>query len=280
MKLYDEIKVTTFSLDSVKNYGPLVEAAKIFATEASQLVAGSQIERLAIRTKSTENDMVTDVDRATETFLIEAILSRFPNDTVIGEENGERYGNSGRSWIIDPIDGTTNFVYGFPAYSVSIGVKEDDDFVAGAVFNIPESTLYWAGKEMGAFKNGSPIRVRPPIDHTQALIGTGFGYSSKRRMSQSKFLSTIIGEIRDIRRAGAASLDLCYVAEGRLDGYYESGLWPWDYTAATLIVREAGGIVRGLDGPEPTPSLTVATSNLPLSDFLTERIRPHIPFED
>lgn len=264
----------------MKDYEPLVEAAKTFATTASELVVRSQSERFSIGTKSTANDMVTDVDRATEQFLVDAILDRFPNDSVVGEESGERKGNSGRSWIIDPIDGTTNFIYGFPAFSVSIGVKEKEELVAGAVFNIPESALYWAGKEMGAFKNNSPIKVREPVDHSNSLIGTGFGYSSRRRVAQSKFLSTIIGEIRDIRRAGAASLDLCYLAEGRLDGYYEAGLWPWDFSAATLIVREAGGIVKGLDSPEPTSELTVATSNISLCNFLTERIRPYIPFED
>ena len=222
--------------------------------------------------------MVTDVDKVCERYLVERIQKAFPNDSIIAEEGAEHNGSSDISWVIDPIDGTTNFIYGFPSYSVSVGVLENDTVVAGAVFNIPEQCVYWSGKGMGAFKDSNPIHVRNQVDTSNSLIGTGFGYSAMRRIAQAKFLTTIIGEVRDIRRTGAASLDLCFVAEGRIDGYYEAGLWPWDYAAATLIVREAGGFACGSKNGEPSRELTVAASNLELANFLQAKLLPYLPF--
>lgn len=258
----------------------LVEKAKLLATEAAELVIASSLSTDSISTKSSGTDMVTEVDRATERYLVGQILDSYPSDSIIGEEGARHVGTSDISWVIDPIDGTTNFIYGFPSYSVSIGIKSTEATIAGAVYNIPEKSLYWAGKDMGAFRNRNKIHVREQVPIQDSLIGTGFSYSPSRREAQARFLPGLIGHIRDIRRAGAASLDLCYLAEGRLDGYYEAGLWPWDYTAASLIVREAGGYVEGFDSIEPSPILTLAATNRELIDFLRDKLRASVPFPD
>lgn len=264
----------------MKSYQTLVEAAKTFAIDAAALVNSSGKRNFAISSKSSSNDMVTEVDKATESYLVERISKKFPNHSIIAEEGANHSGTSGISWVIDPIDGTTNFIYGFPSYSVSIGVRDNDHAVAGAIYSISEDTLYWAGAEMGAYKGSSQIRVRNQVPIANSLIGTGFGYTAVRRVAQARFLAQLIGEVRDIRRAGAASLDLCYVAEGRLDGYYESGLWPWDYTAASVIVKEAGGILLGPRDTEPSGELTVAASNAELATFLREKVLPYLPLPE
>lgn len=222
--------------------------------------------------------MVTEIDKASEEYLVNEILKLRPNDSIIGEEGANYRGSTDISWVIDPIDGTTNFIYDFPSYSVSIGVKEGETAIAGAVFNLPENSMYEAGKGTGSYKNSKPIRVRSQVTPENSLIATGFGYSPTRRKAQARFLSEIIGEIRDIRRAGAASLDLCYLAEGRIDGYYEGGLWAWDFTAGALIVREAGGVVIGADQDEPSQEITIAASNTQLANFLRAKLQSALPF--
>lgn len=261
----------------MNEYEKLADVAKQLAVEAAQIVDNAKSMNLSIDTKSSTTDMVTDIDKTVERYLCEKILHKYPNHSIVAEESGQHKGSSEISWVIDPIDGTTNLIYGFPAYSISIGIKHCDDIVAGVVYSITDGSMYWASKGGSAFKNKNQIHVRKASEVSSSLIGTGFGYSARRRVAQSQFLSTIISEVRDIRRAGAASLDICYVAEGRLDGYYESGLWPWDYTAATLIAREAGGIVKGLSD-EPNDDLTISASNQILADFLTAKLRPHVPF--
>lgn len=261
----------------MNQYEKILELAKKLAIEAAQIVENAKAKSLNIDTKSSSTDMVTDIDKTVERYLCENILHNYPNHSIVAEESGQHLGSSEISWVIDPIDGTTNFIYGFPAYSISMGIKHNDEIVAGVVYSITDACLYWAIKQGGAFKNNVQIHVRNPTRISSALIGTGFGYSSARRVSQTQFLSTIIGEVRDVRRSGAASLDICYVAEGRLDGYYESGLWPWDYTAATLIAREAGGIVKGLS-EEPNSDLTVSASDQALADYLITKLQPFLPF--
>ncbi|MDA8080735.1 MAG: inositol monophosphatase family protein [Actinomycetota bacterium] len=264
----------------MRSYQTLVGAAKTFAIDAAELINSSGKRHFAISSKSSSNDMVTEVDQATENYLVERISKKFPNHSIIAEEGANHSGTSEISWVIDPIDGTTNFIYGFPSYSVSIGVRDKDRPIAGAIYNISENSLYWAGAGMGAYKGSSQIRVRTQVPVANSLIGTGFGYTAVRRVAQARFLTQLIGEVRDIRRAGAASLDLCYVAEGRLDGYYESGLWPWDYTAASVIVKEAGGTLLGPKDTEPSGELTVAASNAQLAAFLREKILPYLPFPE
>lgn len=264
----------------MKSYQTFVEAAKTFAADAAGLASSSRKRHFSVSSKSSVNDMVTNVDKDTETYLVERISREFPNDAIIAEEGGHRTGTSGISWVIDPIDGTTNFIYDFPSCTVSIGVRDDDTIVAGAVCDVMQGDIYWAGVGMGSFKNSDPIHVRQGVPIENSLVGTGFGYSGARRIAQAEFLASIIGDIRDIRRTGAASLDLCYVAEGRLDGYYESGLWPWDFTAAALIVTEAGGFVLGPKDTTPSGELTIAASTMELATFLRGKVVPYLPFAD
>lgn len=261
-------------------YQSLLEAAKQIATEAARHIQTARANDFEISTKSSTTDMVTSIDQSVEAFIVEKIRHSFPSHSIVAEEGRDFLGKSDIAWVIDPIDGTTNFVYNFPAYSVSLAVTEREITVAGVVFNVAENCAYWAFKGGGAFKNNHAIGVRGPELISKSLIGTGFGYSPTRRASQADFLRSIIGEVRDIRRAGAASLDLCYLAEGRLDGYYEAGLKWWDYAAASLIVTEAGGIVTGTTELAPNGDLVVAASNQDLADFLRDRLIPWIPFPD
>ena len=252
-------------------YDELVILAKRLAIGASEIINVASKSAFSIATKSNSNDMVTEIDKLAEQYLVSEILKVRSNDSIFGEEGANYLGTSGISWVIDPIDGTTNFIYGIPNYAVSIGIKEGETVIVGVVSNIPENVLYTGCIGGGAYKNSQPIHVRSAARFENSLIGTGFGYSSSYRRVQAQFLKELIGEVRDIRQTGAASLDLCHLAEGRLDGYFEGGLWPWDFTAAALIVREAGGVVIGAEQDDPSEEMTIAASNVKLAQFLRSK---------
>jgi len=202
-----------------------------------------------VDTKSSMTDLVTDVDRSTEAMIVSRILTARPDDGLLGEEGGERAGTTGVRWVIDPIDGTTNFVYDHPGWAVSIGVEVDGVVVAGAVACPSLSMTYSAAAGEGATCNGAALQLpdtAPPLAH--ALVGTGFSYDSHTRRRQAQRLVTVLPNVRDIRRVGAAAVDLCSVAAGRLDAYFEEGLGPWDLAAGGLIAAEAGAHTSSLDG--------------------------------
>lgn len=225
-----------------ESYNELLALATDIALEAGNLlVARLNDVRTAVSTKSTATDMVSEVDRESEALIVRRILQARPHDGVLGEEGASRDGTSGVRWVIDPLDGTTNYLYGIPAFAVAIGVEADDEVVAGVVHDAVRRETFRASRGGGAFRNAQAIRVsgQPLLAH--ALIGTGFGYDAEKRRRQGQRLVSVVPQIRDIRRAGSAALDLCSVACGRLDGYYEEGLQRWDYSAASLIVSEAGG---------------------------------------
>jgi myo-inositol-1(or 4)-monophosphatase len=179
----------------------------------------------------------------------------------VGEEGTDHPGRSGYRWFIDPIDGTVNYLYGIPAYSVSIGVGTDDDgMLAGVVYNPVTDELFRAERGAGATLNGEPIRVSATTELSQALVATGFGYAAGRRRAQAAVMAQLLPEIRDIRRFGSAALDLCAVACGRLDGYYEAGLNSWDYAAGWLVATEAGAVVDDLAGGAPSSTFTLAAA--------------------
>lgn len=163
-------------------------------------------------------------------------------------------------WVIDPIDGTTNFFYGLPGFNTSIAARLDGTVVAGVVVDPMRHEMFTATRGGGAHCDDIPIHCTAQTDLGLSLIGTGFSYRSARRIAQAQVLTGLIGEVRDIRRLGAAALDLCAVAAGRLDGYYESGLKPWDHAAGALIASEAGALVAGPKGSEPSEALTVAAA--------------------
>ena len=223
------------------DYTELLSLAESAAREAGALLqrrAGQA--RTAIETKSTLTDMVSEVDRESETLIVARILAERPGDAILGEEGGGRPGTSGVIWIIDPLDGTTNYLYGLPAYAVSIACERGGEVVAGVVFDAAHGQMYSACRGGGAFRDRKAIHVSDKADLSTALIGTGFSYEAGFRAAQAELLGRIIGRVRDVRRAGSAALDLCSVACGRLDAYHET-LEPWDRAAGALIVEEAGG---------------------------------------
>ena len=209
-------------------------------------------------TKSSATDIVTEMDQAAERLIVEQIRAARPGDGFLGEEGAEDEGTSGVTWVIDPIDGTVNYLYGIPAYAVSIGVRVGPDVVAGVVCNPATGEMWTARRGFGAELDGRPIKVNPVTELAMALVATGFGYQAARRARQAEILRAVIPLVRDIRRAGAASLDLCALACGRVDAYYERGLKPWDLAAGGLIAVEAGARVEGLGGRTAGEDLVIA----------------------
>jgi myo-inositol-1(or 4)-monophosphatase len=226
----------------------LLELATELALEAGTLLADRQPHvRRVVDTKSSPTDMVTEVDRETEALIVGRILAARPTDGVLGEEGANRAGTSGVRWVIDPLDGTTNYVYGYPAYSVSIGVEADGETVVGVVYDAARGELFSASKGGGAFLNGKAISVSSQEQPGLALCATGFGYEPEIRRRQAAVCAWMTPRVRDIRRSGSAAIDLCSAACGRVDAYYEFGLNDWDRAAGILIVREAGGRAEVLE---------------------------------
>ncbi|AXE55124.1 inositol monophosphatase family protein [Aurantimicrobium sp. MWH-Uga1] len=249
----------------------LLDIARTVATEAGELVARRRREGVTVAaTKSTSIDVVTLADRECEEFVKARLAQLRPEDGFYGEEGGDSTGTSGLTWIVDPIDGTVNYLYGIPQYAVSIAVVEGNPDPAswkqavGVVNNPAADELYFASKGGGAFLltggKQQQLHVNEETDLAHALVATGFGYSSEVRAIQAQRLTHILPAVRDIRRAGAASLDLCAVAAGRLDGYFESGTKPWDHGAGSLIAREAGAVVGGLYGAAEGESMLLASN--------------------
>ena len=194
----------------------------------------------AIETKSTAIDIATQMDIAAEKFIVESILTARPGDGIIGEEGSARPSSSGITWVIDPLDGTVNYVYGMPGWNVSIAAKDESGVIAGVVVAPTINSFWSASRGGGAYFNGAPISVNDPIELDRALIATGFQYDTAARHVQLKTIDYLVPRVRDIRRNGAAAVDLCYVAMGAADGYFEDGLKEWDYAAGGLIAQEAG----------------------------------------
>lgn len=223
-------------------------------------------------------DLVTEYDLAIETMLTEAFATAFPDYTVIGEEGSSAHERPEKAIYIDPIDGTTNFVHGIPFCAISVGVWENGVPVAGVVYNPILEECFSAERGKGAFLNGAPIRVSPQDDFQQSLIATGFPYTKVERGDDLRWVlrttQTLLPLTRDIRRLGAASLDLCYVAQGKFEAYYECNLKPWDVAAGVLIVEEAGGRVSSPEGgPYMLGDHIIAVSNGFVHTPLLEAIR-------
>jgi myo-inositol-1(or 4)-monophosphatase len=227
----------------------LLALATEIAAEAAIVVAKYAAERTyLIETKSSPTDLVTEADREAEALIVRRILSARPDDGLLGEEGAKQDGTSGLRWLIDPIDGTTNFVYGVPAYSVSIGVERDGQMLAGVVHDVAMNEAYTASSGNGAHLNGRPITVGSREDLSSSLWGIGFAYDKLRRGNQANFYDKVLTHIRDVRRMGSAALDLCRVACGQLDGYFEFQLNPWDIAAGRIVLTEAGGVAAGFHG--------------------------------
>jgi len=243
----------------------LLTIARTIALEAGALAKQRRFEGVSVAaTKSSAVDIVTEADRETERFIRDALAAARPDDGFFGEESGAEVGRSGLTWIVDPIDGTVNFLYGIPHYAVSIAVVEGEPdplswtALAGAVVNPASGELFTATASGGAFLGTDRIRVAEPVDLSQALVGTGFSYSAETREEQGAAVAALLSQVRDIRRLGTASLDLCFVASGRLNAYFEKSLSPWDHAAGALIAAEAGATVKGLGDAAPNRDFLLA----------------------
>lgn len=233
-------------------------AVRIAGDTGRFLRAGLDQPREAVETKSSGTDMVSEMDRGAERLIVDAIHSQRPDDGILGEEGTETNGTSGFRWVIDPLDGTTNYLYRQPMWCVSIGIEFAGRPVVGVVEAPMQEETFVGVEGMGAYVNDKQLQVGKCEQLGLALIGTGFGYSPERRAQQGAVFATTIPIVRDIRRGGSAAIDLSYVAAGRLDGYYEIGLNPWDACAGTVIIREAGGLATGLTDDEPNANMTIA----------------------
>jgi myo-inositol-1(or 4)-monophosphatase len=237
----------------------LLDVALEAARSAGALLRDGRPDDLGVAaTKSSAVDVVTEMDIAAEKLITELIDARRPDDGLLGEEGASRPGSSGVRWVIDPLDGTVNYLYGLPSWCVSIAAELDGETLVGVVEVPSRGETVHAVRGGGAFLNGRQLRCGEAPEMGLALVGTGFGYLRERRVRQAAVAAELIPRLRDIRRAGSAAIDLCDVAAGRLDGYYERGLNPWDHAAGVLIATEAGALAGGRPGHPASSELTVA----------------------
>jgi myo-inositol-1(or 4)-monophosphatase len=238
----------------------LAERAARAAGEVLMSYFGRAVQGLA--SKSSPTDPVSDADREAERVIRELLAAERPDDGLVGEE-GSRIDApaSGRHWIVDPLDGTVNFLYGLRTWAVSIALEDADGLAVGVIFNPADAECFRAVRGEGAALNGSPIHVTSATGLDRAMVATGFSYEADRRADQAGVVTRLLPQIRDLRRGGAAALDLAYVAAGRLDAFYERGLKRWDEAAGRLLVEEAGGVVEDLPG-EPAGLVAASSTEL------------------
>ena len=260
----------------------LLDLAVATAREAAVLVArGRATAGEDVDVKSSPVDVVTAVDTASEQLIVGRLLAARPGDGVLGEEGADREGTSGVRWVIDPIDGTVNFLYDLPAYAVSIAAEVAGEVVAGVVLNVANGELFTATRGGGAHFS-SPARPEPvrltgsrPASLEQTLVATGFGYRVEQRRAQGAVVAALLPRVRDIRRFGSAALDLCAAAMGRTDAYYELNLNPWDHAAGALVAAEAGLVVTGLPGSPFAEPMAIAAAPSIASAFIDLLVELH-----
>ncbi|MFI9582764.1 inositol monophosphatase family protein [Streptomyces sp. NPDC052236] len=252
----------------------LLDLALEAARRAGVLLRDSRPADLGVAsTKSSPIDVVTEMDIAAEKLITGFLSEHRPDDGILGEEGAATTGTSGVRWIIDPLDGTVNYLYDLPTWGVSIAAERDGETVVGVVTAPMRRETFRAVLGGGAYGNDKPLRCRPAPPLDQALVSTGFNYVTTVRSHQADVAQRLIPRLRDIRRSGSAAVDLCDVAAGRLDGFYERGLSPWDFEAGALIAREAGALTGGRPGDPASGELTIAASPgvfAPLQSLLEE----------
>lgn len=239
---------------------PLLDLAWRAARSAGDLLAAARHDELTVATKTTRTDVVTQMDTASEALILRTVLGERPEDGLLGEEGGARRGSSGVRWIVDPLDGTVNYLYGLPGWAVSIAAERDGVVEVGVVDAPVLGETFVAVRGAGAVlvddRGVHPVVPNDAEDLARCLVATGFGYAAPRRAAQARTLAMVLPLVRDIRRAGAAAVDLCWTAAGRVDCYYERGLQPWDHAAGVLVATEAGLVAGGPGGGEPSSELT------------------------
>ena len=224
-------------------YAELLELARKVGHDAGALLM-ERPPAFEIESKSTAIDIATQMDKKAEKFIMESLLAARPDDGIIGEEGSSVESKSGITWVIDPLDGTVNYFYGLPGWNVSIAAKDKNGSIVGVVTAPTINSTWWATRGGGAFYNGHQIHCNDPIALDRSLIATGFQYDVSHRISQLEDFSKLVPIVRDLRRNGAAAVDLCHVAMGALDGYYEAGLKEWDWAAGALVATEAGATFK------------------------------------
>lgn len=228
----------------------LLELAEVAARRAGDLLLdrfGGPARGLSSKTSPT--DLVSDADRDAERLLLEVIRDARPDDGIVAEESGTSTSATGLTWVLDPLDGTVNYLFGIPLWCVSVAVEDADDAVAAVVHDPNRNETFTATKGGGARLNRTPLGISSRSELSTALIATGFAYSADVRARQAELFSKVIRRVRDIRRGGSAALDLAWLAAGRFDGFYEAPMGPWDKAAGVLLVTEAGGSVTPLPAP-------------------------------
>jgi myo-inositol-1(or 4)-monophosphatase len=222
----------------------LLFLASDLALQAARIHREGLRSALSVETKSSPTDLVSQIDKEAERLIVERLGAERPDDALLAEEGSLMTGTSGVRWVIDPLDGTTNYIYGYPAYAASLAVEIDGEAGVGVVLDSSSGRLYRAVAGHGAVCNDRPIHAREQTDLSRALVATGFSYDAGQRERQGAAVAAVLGRIRDIRRGGTAALDLCHIAAGEVDAYWELDLSPWDYAAGALIAREAGAAVE------------------------------------
>lgn len=261
------------------------------ARSCAQLLVEQRPADLGVAaTKASATDVVTEMDRRSEDLAVELIRQARPHDGFFGEEGTHEAGTSGITWIVDPIDGTVNYLYSLPAYAVSVAAVEGDPQidggwrpVAAAVANVALDEVFHAQRGGGSFVVGPQgerqLRFSGARELGQSLLATGFGYEATTRAQQGLLVAELLPKVRDIRRIGSAALDMCWVASGQLDAYYEAGCYPWDFAGGWLIASEAGAVVRSFDGDFPTHKL-LCVGRRETVDYLTEFVAARSQTQD
>ena len=222
----------------------LLDLAVRMAVQAGDLLAQRQGAAGTVTYKSSDTDPVSEADKASERLIIEALGVERPDDGLLGEEGADRSGSTGLRWVIDPLDGTVNYLYGMPAWCVSIACEDDKGSVVGVVHQPAAGLTFTARRGAGATCNGNALTVNDPVPLARALVATGFSYDVEQRTRQADVVRAVLPQVRDIRRVGSAALDLCMVAAGMADAYFEATTARWDWAAGALVAAEAGAIVR------------------------------------
>ncbi len=259
---HDETPHDETQHDNKHDNDALLRLATDLALRAGRLARDGRAERgiSTADTKSSVTDMVTEFDKANEALIVGGILAARPHDAIVGEEGTDTPGTSGVDWLIDPIDGTTNFMYDLPGWAVSIAARTAVGTQVGVVYVPATDELFTATAGGGAHLNGTAISCSTTDEVSLALVATGFSYSAVRRALQAQRVAVLLPQVRDLRRLGAAAADLCNLAAGRVDVYFEQWLGPWDLAAGELIAREAGCLTSTLDGGVVRPDSVIAAN--------------------